>query len=739
MSATPCEPEPLSTPVFPWLPPRSRRVATWLGTLLVAWHHPLVHLVLMVIGYRLAYELRFDFDTPPGYVDIFWMSLPLLVAIRLSIYAAAGVFRVHWHHFGLQDLFALAQATTLSTIAFVLALAVAGLYPGVPRSVILLDWAAAIFAGAGIPGLLRSRREIQAPFHTPCGRRTLVVGAGRRAELLIREARRESRCALQVVGLVDLDGTQGGWTVGGVRVVGTIDQLPAIAQLLRADFVIIALEQPDTTSMRRVVDQCIAAGLEFKTLPSLHEVLEGTPGVNQLRNVNLEDLLGRQPVKLDLSLVRADLQERVILLTGAAGSIGSELARQIADVGPGRLVLVDQAESELYFVHLELAQAHPELDLVPVICDITNADRLGQVFAQWRPDYVFHAAAYKHVPLMETNVVEAVRNNVVGTLLVASAAARHGVKKLLLISTDKAINPSSVMGATKRIAERIIFGLPALRRSGVDFRAVRFGNVLASNGSVVPLFERQLAAGGPLTVTHPHVQRYLMTIPEAVQLVLQAGSLPETAGSIAMLEMGEPVRILDLAEKLIRFSGRVPGRDVRIVFTGLRPGEKLTEDLVSAIEAAVPTSAEKIRISQTVESGDPTLEQMLGRLFTLVDLGDREGLLATICDLVPECVPPLSHAARARGFTATLIQATGPTNGSRAPGERPSPDVGFRLVERRDRRSCRRLGDRRNGRSGGGSDRWSLLLAEPPGQDGGLEAEALMTEGTLGEQPLGRT
>jgi FlaA1/EpsC-like NDP-sugar epimerase len=321
-----------------------------------------------------------------------------------------------------------------------------------------------------------------------------------------------------------------------------------------------------------------------------------------------------------------------------------------------------------------------------------------------------HAAAYKHVPLMETNVLEAVRNNVLGTLLVATTAVRYGASKVLLVSTDKAIKPSSVMGATKRVAERIIFGLPNLHRSGTDFRAVRFGNVLASRGSVIPLFERQLAAGGPITVTHPLVERYFMTIPEAAQLVLQAGSLPETAGAIAMLEMGEPVRILDLAEKLIRFSGQVPGKDVHIVFTGLRPGEKLTEELVSALEASVPTSSEKIRISQTSESAGPELVQKLSRLFGYLDVGDREGLLATLCELVPECVPPLQRSTaastvgpRARpseeGQWIDLIDSSQTTwrERRRTPQRQPLPPD-LRVIDRREGVACRRKTARIGGR-----------------------------------------
>ena len=667
-----------------------------------------VHLLLTAVVYRLAFEFRFDFDTPPNDVRLFWMSLPLLAAIRLSVYALTGVFRAYLLHFGVQDLFTLAQAVTLSTVLFVLALVLAGLLPGLPRSVIVLEWAGAIFAAAGVPFVARSVREAPIPFVRPRGRRTVVVGSGQRAEQLLREARREPGHALHVVGLVDLDGSQLGRAIRGVRVVGPVSDLPALAKGLNAEFAIIALEHNDGSVMRRVVDQCIAAGLEFKTLPSLSELLDETAGVRQLRDVRIEDLLGRQPVSLDLSRVEADFKGRVILLTGAAGSIGSELARQIAPLRPSRLILLDQAESDLYFVHLELHEAYPELDLVPVICDITNPDRLGQVHAQHRPEYVVHAAAYKHVPLMETNVVEAVRNNVIGTLLVATTAARHKARQVLLVSTDKAINPSSVMGATKRVAERIVFGLPSLHRSGTEFRAVRFGNVLASHGSVIPLFERQLAAGGPLTVTHPDVERYFMTIPEAVQLVLQAGSLPETAGSIAMLEMGQPVRILDLAEKLIRFSGRVPGKDVQIVFTGLRPGEKLIEDLVSALEDTVPTSSAKIRISHRLEVGGAELEENLARLMTFLEVGDREGLLATLCDLVPECVAPLDIWRRT--LSVPLAGATVSSNGSGAvtdgqssgwegwpPGARLSPALGLRVSDRREGDGCRRKSTNRAG------------------------------------------
>lgn len=422
-----------------------------------------------------------------------------------------------------------------------------------------------------------------------------------------------------------------------------------------------------------------------------------------------EDLLVTPPLNPDLTLARAELHNRVILLTGAAGSIGSELARQIASCNPARLVLLDQSESDLYFVHLDLMGAHPGLNLVPVICDITNQSRLAQVHAEHRPHYVIHAAAYKHVPLMEANVLEAVRNNVLGTLVVATTAVRYGAGKVLLISTDKAIRPSSVMGATKRLAERIIFDLPNLHRSGTDFRAVRLGNVLDSKGSVISVFQRQLAAGGPITVTHPRAERYFMTIPAAAQLVLQAGSLAEIAGSIAMLEMGEPVRILDLAEKLIRFSGKVPGKDIDIIFTGLRPGEKLGEEQMSAVEPVVPTSAEKIRISRTPESGEPDqLVQTLSRLFAFLDAGDREGVLSTLCDLVPECVSPLRECHRpsvtgpngkAVGAWTALVDSGKDRWPERRRAMRRMPEAQpLAVLDRREGEVCRRKTPRVGGR-----------------------------------------
>ena len=365
-------------------------------------------------------------------------------------------------------------------------------------------------------------------------------------------------------------------------------------------------------------------------------MLSGPVIGGRLREVRIEDLLGRQPVSLDLGPVAREITGRTILITGAAGSIGSELARQLAAFRPSRLILFERAETPLYFVNLEITRSHPQIDVIAAMGDVTDGNRVEHVFARYRPDYVFHAAAYKHVPMLEANIREAVRNNVIGTRNVAESAIRHDVRKFVLISTDKAVNPSSVMGATKRIAERLLLGSTMCRKASTEFRIVRFGNVLGSDGSVIPLFQRQLTAGQPLTVTHPEVRRYFMTIPEAVQLVLQAAVLPEAAARISMLEMGEPVRILYLAEQMIRLSGLTPYKDVPIVFTGLRPGEKLDEELTSNVEATMPTVVEKIRLVNTDEADAELVAYGLDRMDGLVAIGTEQEIRDAIRALVPE-------------------------------------------------------------------------------------------------------
>jgi FlaA1/EpsC-like NDP-sugar epimerase len=624
-----------------------------------------IHLVIATGAYLCAFALRFDFQLPPVYEHTLWTTLPILLTVRLAALGQMGVHRGSWRHVGVSDLVSLAFAATASTVLFVVILFALGRLAGMPRSVLLLDWMLFIFLAGGMRFAARYARETGYPWRAALGRRTLVVGAGEAAERFLRQSLHDGRNDMRFVGLLDDDASMDALTLHGVPVLGSVDRLGEIAARRGAEQLVIAIPSATGEEIRRIVSLCTDTGLDFKILPPLEELLDGRAESGQVREVRIEDLLGRDPIHLDLERVERDLARKTVLVTGGAGSIGAEIARQIAGFCPARLVLLEQAESPLYFVHLELSQAYPGLEIVPIIGDVTDAARVEWVFTTYQPEYVFHAAAYKHVPMMEANVTEAVRNNVFGTLRVAECAARHGARKFVLISTDKAVNPSSAMGATKRLAELIVLGHPTLGGARTDFRAVRFGNVLGSDGSVVPLFKRQIAAGGPVTVTDPKARRYFMSIPEAVQLVLQAAALPEAARRIAMLDMGAPVPIVDLAEQLIRLSGLVPYRDVEIVFTGLRPGEKLEEELSSLLEASVPTTVEKIRIIETDGVDEGELVLGLDRLVDALVTGERAAIVRRLRVLVPEYVPrrgdqevtvPLGSDARATdgGVTARM-------------------------------------------------------------------------------------
>ena len=619
--------------------------------ILLRFRRPLVlglHLLLIPLAYRAAFALRFDLSVPADMAPVFWATLPYLVAVRMGSFAVFGLYRGWFRHAGMRDLEDLFKAVTLSSLALLVVLFFTRQLVGVPRSILLLDWGLALLVFGGMRFGVRAFREQRLwPWRPRGARRAVIIGAGTAAERLLRECMRGDE-DIWPVAIVDDDPAKLYMRLHGIPVVGPVADVDTVAVRSGATLLVIAIPSATREQMQGIVQACLATGIDFKIVPSMREMLDGRARVGELRDVQIEDLLGREAIELELEGPRGDLQGRTVLVTGGAGSIGSELARQVARIGPRRLIVLDQAESALYFVHLELRRAYPELEIVPLVADITDTARMERVFARWRPDYVFHAAAYKHVPLMEDNAVEAVRNNVLGTLTVAQCAAASGCEKFVLISTDKAVHPSSVMGATKRVAEQIVLGWPGLRASRTDFRAVRFGNVLGSEGSVIPLFKRQLASGQPLTVTHPEVTRYFMTIPEAVQLVLQASALAEAEGRICMLEMGQPVRIVDLAENLVRLSGLEPYRDVPIVFTGLRPGEKLHEELMSDTEATVPTEIAKVRIVQSAEPEAHALTTGLDRLGAAVAMGSPEDVLVSMCALVPECVSPL----RERGLQA---------------------------------------------------------------------------------------
>jgi FlaA1/EpsC-like NDP-sugar epimerase len=561
-----------------------------------------IYAAVTAVAYAMAFTLRFEFAVPPAQVELFVVTVGPLVAIRLLVFRAFRLTRERWRYAGAHDVLRMIAASIAGSLLFLLLFDVVLLAFGlrVPLSVIGMEGVltSSMIASAWLVYRL-SFEHIRRT--GTASARVLIVGAGDAGNMLAREMLRTDTGYLPVA-FVDDDPKMWGSTVQGREVMGATSDLVAIARLVNAEQLAIAVPSAAPAELQRIVAACETTGLPFKVLPGIAEVLTGDIDLTQLRDVQIEDLLGRAPVTLELPELAADLRGRSILITGAAGSIGSELSRQVALHRPGRLLLLDQGETELFYLEMELRSRHPELQIVPIIGDIVDTATVERVFRTYEPERVFHAAAYKHVPMMESNPREALRNNVIGTWRVAEAAGRHGAEKFVLVSTDKAVRPSNVMGASKRLAELIILELQA-RFTETAFGAVRFGNVLGSNGSVIPIFKRQLERGEPLTVTHPDTTRYFMTIPEAVQLILQASLLDAFRGHIVMLEMGQPVRITDLALNLLRLSG-APNGPGRIVYTGLRPGEKLHEELNSPEEESQPTVVPKIRVLSTAAPED---------------------------------------------------------------------------------------------------------------------------------------
>jgi len=555
----------------------------------------------------LAFAARFEFDIPERYLSGLPGFAAVLVLIRLTVARTLRLLIGRWRFAGVDDAVRLAVASSLSSVIFVIMARGFGVFPGFPYSVAAIEWA--LFTlGVGASWLayrrlveLAGARRIRAGGRD---RRLVIIGAGEAGNLIAHEMHRmPGQYAL--IGFLDDDPLKHGTRVQGVEVLGPVSKGPELLANAAVDEVIVAVPSASPADLRRMLEALEPLELPFKVVPGIQAVLGGGLNLSHIRPLRLEDLLGREPVTLELPQLREDLAGKVVLVTGGAGSIGGELARQIAANRPARLVLLDQAESPLYFMDLELRQTHPGLVLDPVVADVLDLARVREVFETVRPDIVLHAAAYKHVPLMERNPREAVRNNVLGTWHVAETAGIQGVERFVLISTDKAADPSSVMGATKRAAELLLFHLHQ-GHPRTQYTAVRFGNVLGSNGSVIPLFRKQIADGGPITITHPDVTRFFMTIPEAVQLVLQAGMLPEARGRIAMLEMGEPMKIADLARNLVRLSGLRPEVDIPFEYTGLRPGEKLHETLTGAGESVEPTRLADVNLL----AGYPSSEQV---------------------------------------------------------------------------------------------------------------------------------
>ncbi|HKW66993.1 MAG TPA: nucleoside-diphosphate sugar epimerase/dehydratase [Terriglobales bacterium] len=594
-------------------------------------------IVLIISCYYCSFGLRLDW--PLNHADdlVFWRTLPLILVVKLLIFHRFGLLRGWWRYVGMSDVLNIAEAAGLSA-AVIYAVVVLGLgVTGYPRSVVFIDMALSMIFVGGARFVVRAYTERARRYDGQ--KNTLIVGAGQAGRTIAQQLRSNAEMPYFTIGFVDDDPSKLGLNIGGLKVLGTTNNLSELITKYQAECVLIAIPSARGPVVQQIIDKCRESKVTFRILPPISEMLDRTApvraSIQQTRKLRIEDLLGRQPVRLELDRIRERVQDKVLLITGAGGSIGSELARQVAIFRPRQLVLLDRSENDLFKVGMELSRKFPDLNYVPVVGDILDVSRLREVFSLYRPSSVFHAAAYKHVPMMERNCFQAVTNNVFGTYNVALLARQAHAEDFVLISSDKAVNPTNIMGVTKRIAELIVL---ALQHNKTRFMAVRFGNVLGSNGSVLPIFEEQIASGGPVTVTHPEAKRYFMTVTEAVQLVLQASTMGQ-GGEIFVLDMGEPVNIADLAKRMVRLAGLEPGRDVEVVFTGLRPGEKLFEELKLDGENIKPTPHEKIRV---FEGGTVAFEQVrtwLEDLSSLVDARNVHELVAKLVSIVPEYWP----------------------------------------------------------------------------------------------------
>jgi len=622
---------------------------------LIIFAHILAFAAALMLSFLVANRMQFvvltrDIVTGEEVRNV-WLTdsypalLLLFLAVKLLVFGFFKQYRGWWRYVGITDLIGIAAASLVSTaVVVVLWTATLNIDPirqswfgqrvvYVDQGVFMADMFATILLLGGLRMAVRLYHEEFRTVEGPRLKRFLIVGAGNAGEALLREIHRMPVAQYEVIGFIDDDPLKQGTSIHGIPILGTVEQLPQICKDRNIDEIAIAMPSATHKQLRRVVQVCEGTKLRFRTVPSITDIASGKFRVSQIRDVDINDLLGRAVVQLDLDLIEQFARDKTIVVTGAGGSIGSEMCRQLCNFRPKLLLLLEQAENPLFYIERELEKTFPETPLKTIVCDITDSDRVHQVFEKYRPDVVIHAAAHKHVPLMELNPGEAIKNNVLGTKVMADAADKYGVTNFVMISTDKAVNPTSIMGSSKRIAEMYIQDLN--RTSKTDFVTVRFGNVLDSDGSVVPIFKKQIAEGGPVTVTHPEMKRYFMTIPEASQLVLQAATMGK-GGEIFLLDMGEPVKIVDLARELITLSGFRPGEDIEIKFTGPRPGEKLFEELSIKGEDMVPTRHPKIGIWKNIPMDRQKLWAGIDELLETARTQDYEQIVRKIRELVPE-------------------------------------------------------------------------------------------------------
>jgi FlaA1/EpsC-like NDP-sugar epimerase len=594
-------------------------------------------LALIIVSVLGSFALRLDVTQLPFYFPAALIMCVVALVIKIPVYFSFGLYRRLWMYASTNELrqitFAVTTASVLTSGVMLLLISFGWIQPGMPRSALGIDWLISLILIGGSRFALRILSEQSHTSRNEKAKRALIIGAGDAGALVVRELQKSSQLNLVPIGFLDDDPAKQNHQIYGVSVIGKVEKIESVLENQQVDEVVIAIPSAPGNIIRLVNDACRQKGIPSRTMPGIYELLGGKVSVNRLREVDITDLLRRKPVKIDDQLVGANITGKRILVTGAGGSIGREICRQVARWSPASLVLLGHGENSIFESLLELKENFPSLSISPVIADVRDTGRIQEMFKLHQPQVVFHAAAHKHVPLMEANVEEAITNNVLGTRNVVEAASKFGVARLVLISTDKAVRPISVMGATKRLAEMHV--LDAAHRSGNAYSVVRFGNVLGSRGSVVPLFKNQIARGGPVTVTHPEMYRYFMTIPEAVHLVLQAASMGQ-GGEVFMLNMGEQVRILDLAEDLIKLSGLEPHRDIEIAFSGIRPGEKLREDLWEEGMEFKPTQHSEIFRAMEEEKVDgAALARAVEGLAHLAQQSETESLINALNDFLP--------------------------------------------------------------------------------------------------------
>ncbi len=582
-------------------------------------------IILAFSGY-VSLFLRFDGNIADYYLDKWFNFLPVVIVVGLIVFFLFGLYHRLWRYAGARELVTISVTVTVCSI-----ISSSYMYiidSSFPRSIYILTWGLNI-AFVGLSRLMVRFFYYRYRPQNAKRSRVLIVGAGDAGAMIAREILHRYFSSKQLIGFIDDDRSKHNRILFGVKVLGNRKAIKRIADSLNIQEIIIALPSAGGKQLRRIIYECKKTNCVVKTVPGIYELIDGKVSIQQVRNIDLEDLLRREPVKLDLAQITEYLTGKRVLVTGAGGSIGSELCRQIAALSPNTLILLGKGENSIYEIHRELQNKYPSIQIEPLIADVRDQERINRIFDHYKPQVIFHAAAHKHVPLMELQPDEAVRNNIFGTKNMVEAAHRFAAEMFILISTDKAVNPTSVMGVTKRVAELILQNMN--RSSKTKFAAVRFGNVLGSRGSVVPLFKQQIAVGGPVTITHPDMKRYFMTIPEAVQLVLQAGSMAH-GGEVFVLDMGEPVKIADMVCDLIKLSGLEPGIDIKLKYTGLRPGEKLFEELLTAEEGTTATQHQKIFKANLK---DVNKEKLQWGLMALQNASSVEEIMMILANLVP--------------------------------------------------------------------------------------------------------